>query len=84
MKYFLSLSGIILSFFMIRYREKFGDAMGEADWMRKIGGIYVVVVIIAILIFFWSVATLTNTSEIFFAPILWLLPGLHGNTPTDF
>ena len=75
MSIFLSLIGIVGSFFLIKYREVIGNTMGEAAWMSKVGGVYNVVIIVAVCLFFWSVATLTGTSDIFFQPLLWLIPG---------
>jgi hypothetical protein len=73
-KYILCTIGIVGSFFLIKYRESIGDTLGEAERMRKVGGIYQVIVYIAIIIFFWSLAELTNTTSIFFAPLYLLLP----------
>ena len=77
MKFLFSLLGIIASFFMFKYRERIGDTIGEADWMRKVGGIYGVVMILALVIFFWSVASLTGTTSVLFAPLLLLFPGFR-------
>lgn len=60
---------------MLKYRERLGDFMGEADWMKYVGGVYNFVIILAIFIFFWSLATLTGTTDILFTPFLYLLPG---------
>lgn len=76
MTFFLSLLGIICSLFMFKYRERIGDTVGEADWMRKIGGVYAVIMILALVIFFWSIAELTGTTDILFAPVRLLFPGL--------
>jgi len=73
MKYLIPIFGIILSFFIIKYREYIGSSLGEMEWMRKVGGIYTIIVIIGILIFFWSLATLTGTGDILFAPILFFI-----------
>ncbi len=73
----LSLIGMVGSFFLIRYREAIGDIMGQAEWMNKVGGVYNVIVIVAIFIFFWSLATLTGTTGILFAPLTFLIPGAH-------
>ena len=54
----LALFGIAGSVAMIVFREAIGDMTGEADWMRKVGGIYYVIVYIAIFIFFWCIASL--------------------------
>ncbi|MBI2524239.1 hypothetical protein HYW11_03450, partial [Candidatus Peregrinibacteria bacterium] len=47
----------------------------EAEWMKKVGGVYNVITITAIFIFFWSLATLTGTTNIFLKPLTFLLPG---------
>ena len=52
-----------------------GDTIGEADWMRKVGGVYNVIVIAAIFLFFWSLAVLTGTTNIFLKPLTFLIPG---------
>jgi hypothetical protein len=73
---FLSLLGIVASFVLIWKRQLAGDMLGEAQWMKKIGGVYNVIIIVAILIFFWSVAELTGTAGFLFSPVRYLLPGL--------
>ena len=80
MGYIPPIIGIIGSFFMIKYREYIGSMMGEADWMAKIGGVYNFVIVIAIFIFFWSLASLTGTTDLLFRPLLWLIPGLNQGT----
>ncbi len=80
----LSIVGIVGSFAMIKYREQIGDMMGEADWMRKVGGVYYVVVFVAILIFFWCLATLTGTTDILFKPVTMLFPGHQQEAPPSF
>lgn len=76
MTYLLSFLGIALSIVMLRFRERIGDFMGEADWMKYTGGVYNVVIILAIFIFLWSIATLTGTTDTLFMPFLYLLPGV--------
>jgi hypothetical protein len=71
---FLSIVGILLSVILIIYREKFGEAIGEAEWMRYVGGVYYFIVLVAFFLFFFSIASLTGTTNIFLAPFLWLLP----------
>lgn len=75
MHYILPLIGIVASVFMLKYRERLGDFMGEADWMHYVGGVYNFVIILALFIFFWSLASLTGTTDILFRPFLYLLPG---------
>lgn len=79
----LSIVGLALSFAMIKFRESIGNAIGEASWMRKVGGVYTVVVFCAIVLFFWCLAFLTGTEEIFFKPIMFLLPGAPEPPPVE-
>ena len=74
MRIVLSLIGMIGSFFLMKYREKVGDMIGEADWMTKVGGVYNVIVIVGVIIFFWSLAEITNTTQILIRPLLYILP----------
>lgn len=76
MRIFLSILGIILSIAMLKYRQQVGDTVGEAEWMKKIGGIYNFIILLALFFLIWSIASLTNTTQILFAPIRWVLPGL--------
>ena len=76
----LGILGIVGAFFLMKYREFIGDSMGEAEWMNYVGGVYNLVIIVALIIFLWSIASITGTTGIFISPILWLLPGLHTNT----
>jgi hypothetical protein len=77
MRIFLSLIGIVASFFLLKYRERVGDAIGEADWMKKVGGVYMIIIIFSILLFFWSVASLTGTTDVLFGPLRHIIPGLY-------
>lgn len=76
--WFFKLCAMGIAVALIKYRERVGDMLGEAEWMRYVGGVYNFVVIIAIFIFFWSVASLTGTQKIFFAPLYWLVGGTLG------
>lgn len=84
MHYLLSIFGIIGSFFLLKYRERVGDMLGEADWMRKVGGIYMIVIFIGLFIFIWSVAELTGTTDMLFYPLYAILPFPHKTTPVEF
>lgn len=77
MSTFLAIFGIVGSLFLIKYRERVGEMLGEADWMAKVGGVYNFVVIIAVFIFFWSIASLTGTTNILFKPLLYIIPGMR-------
>lgn len=73
-RYILSIIGIVASFFLVKYRGRVGEITGEAEWMKKVGGVYNVIVIVAIVIFFWSIATITGTTDIFLKPVSYILP----------
>jgi hypothetical protein len=75
MSYILAIIGIVGAFFMIIKRETIGDTLGEAEWMDHVGGVYNLVVYAAVFVFFWSIATLTGTTDLLFKPFLWLVPG---------
>ena len=66
----LGIIGIAISFGMVVYREQIGNLLGEPEWTMKIGGIYNLVIILALLIFFWSIAYMTGTLGVLFAPII--------------
>lgn len=76
--FILQVIGIICAFCMIKYREMIGDAIGEQTWMAYVGGVYNFIMIIAVFLFFWSVAGMTGTTGIFFAPLTWFFAGLIG------
>ena len=70
MEIFMSIIGILFAYVLIRYREPIGEMIGDPEWAHSIGGIYNLLILLGIFIFFWSLATLTGTSDIFFSPIL--------------
>lgn len=82
MKYIFAIIGIGFAFLLMKYRESIGDSIGDQEWMKYVGGIYNLVVIIGVLIFFWSLATLTGTEDIFLAPIIWIFGGRQ-DIPAD-
>jgi uncharacterized membrane protein len=71
----LGVIAIIGSFYLVKYREQIGDSFGEADWMAKVGGVYNMVLIVAAIFLIWGVAALVGTLKIFYAPILFFVPG---------
>lgn len=75
MHIFFGLIGILFGYAIIRYREQIGNALGDPEWAGRVGGIYNVLIIVGIFIFFWSLAVLTNTTDILFLPIVSLFPG---------
>ncbi len=66
----MGILGIVFSFFLITKREMVGDMLGDPEWASKVGGIYNVVVILGVLIFFWSLATMTGTTGVLFSPLI--------------
>lgn len=78
-QFILPLLGIVCAFVLIRYREPVGDIFGDPDWMRPLGGVYFVIVYVAVFIIFWSIAVMTDTTSILFKPFLWLFPTLGRN-----
>ena len=75
MGYWLLIAiGLIGPFFLIKYRESIGDTIGEAAWKKKVGGVYTVVLIVALLIFFWTIAEVTGTTGVLFSPLKSLFP----------
>ena len=72
MTIFFSLLGIAISYGLIRYREPVGDIVGNPDWALKVGGIYNVIILFGIFFFFWSLATLTGTTDVLFSPLLMI------------
>ena len=77
MRYILSIIGIVGSFLLIKFRERVGDNFGDPEWAAKVGGIYNVIIIVGLFIFFWSIAELTGTTQVLLGPILNALPMQH-------
>jgi len=71
----IGILGMVGSFFLLRYREQVGDLIGEADWMHAVGGVYNLVILLAIFFFFFSVAYLTGTTSLLLSPLRYLFPG---------
>ncbi len=80
MRIILGILGILFGAVLIKFREQVGDMFGQPSWADKVGGIYNVIVIIGILIFFWSISYMTNTQDIFFAPLFYFLPGRNAGS----
>lgn len=69
MRILLGLIGIVLSFLLIVYRVQINHFMGGIEWAeRKFGpgGSYTVLVIVALLLFFFSLMYMTNSFEVIF------------------
>jgi hypothetical protein len=84
MGFILPILGMVGAFFMLKYREPIGNMMGDAEWMNKVGGVYNVVIFLALFVFFWSIAVLTGTTDILLRPLLWFLPGVQQPASSDF
>ncbi len=74
MQFLKGIIGILFGFALIKWREPLGAMIGDPAWAGKVGGIYNLLIIVGVLIFFWSLATMTGTTEILFAPIFMFLP----------
>ena len=72
MQYFAGLLGILFAYVLVRYREPIGGMIGDPEWAGKIGGIYNLLILVGVFIFFWSLATMTGTTDVLFSPILHL------------
>lgn len=71
----LPLAGMALALLIIVRREQIGNMLGEPAWMHGHGGIYTWIVVIALIIFFWSLAELSGTTTYLFSPLKNFLPG---------
>ena len=77
MTIFLGILGMIFGVVLIKYREAVGDMLGNADWMKYVGGPYMLSIWLGIFFFFYSFAYMTGTMEFFLAPLLSFIPGFN-------
>lgn len=84
MHIFLGIIGIALALAILKEREKIGDMIGEAEWMRKVGGVYNILIFVAIVLFLWSIAEMTGTTNVLFAPLKFIIPGGRQTPPEAF
>lgn len=82
--YLLIATGLVGPFFLIKYRASIGDIVGEAAWMKKIGGVYNFIIILALFIFFWTIAEMTGTTDILFSPLRSFFPELRKEAAPTF
>jgi len=61
------IAGIALSFAMIKWRMKIRDFVGESDFTRKFGGTHLIIVLIAIAVFFAAVTKMTGKWDDYFS-----------------
>jgi len=71
---FLSICGIVASILLIKFRERTADMLGSAEWMNYFGGPYNFIIIVSVIMFFTCVSFLFGITDIFFAPLKWLIP----------
>ncbi len=74
----LGIIGMVAGIAIIKFREPIGDLFGEATWTRYVGGPYNMAIIVGILLFFFSLAKMTGTTDFFLAPLKMVLPGAGG------
>jgi hypothetical protein len=66
------LLAIAAAFVFIKYREKIVELTGKFAWAEKYlgsGGTYNLMVILGIIFFFWGIAAMTGTTDVFLAPL---------------
>jgi len=80
---FLGFLGLFSSILLIIYRERAAESLGSGEWMEYFGGVYNVIVLGAIFLFFFSVAALTGTLGFFLTPFRMLLPTPARDTTLD-
>lgn len=74
MNIFLGLIGIIGAIAIIKYREAVGDIFGAAGWTKYFGGPYAFAIFVGIVLFFFSLAKMTGTTEFLLSPLKLLFP----------
>ena len=77
MTIFLGILGMTFGVVLIKYREAVGDMLGSADWMKYVGGNYMLAIWLGILFFFYSFAYMTGTMKFFLTPLLFFIPGFN-------
>lgn len=79
---FKGILAIIGAFLLMKYRERVVATTGKFAWCEKYlgyGGTYRFMVILAVILFLWGVATITGTTDVFLSPLKRvLLPGGAG------
>jgi hypothetical protein len=84
---FKGILAIIASFLLIKYREQIVGTTGKFAWAEKylgLGGTYRFMVILGVFFFFWGVAYITGTTDVFLGPLRYVLfPGGTGQGGGD-
>ncbi len=69
---FKGILAIIGAFLLIKYRERVVATTGKFAWCEKYlgyGGTYRFMVILAVVLFLWGVATITGTTDVLLGPL---------------
>lgn len=69
---------------MIKFRERIADMIGEAQWMRYVGGVYIFIVILGVLMVLFGIARMTGTTQVLMAPIYGVIPSMGDAPPPAF
>jgi len=78
MNIFLGLLGMLAGIAMIKFREPIGEMFENSDWTKYFGGPYNFIIVVGILMFFFSLAKMTGTAGFFLSPLRLLFPFLPG------
>lgn len=73
-----------MGFVMIKFRERIADMIGEAQWMRYVGGVYIFIVILGVLMVLFGIARMTGTTQVLMAPIYGVIPSMGDAPPPAF
>ena len=63
------LLGLGFSYLLVKYRRYIGDAMGNMQWTKWVGGIYNVIVIVAVIVAIFSLLFMFGLEESLFGGI---------------
>ena len=77
------LLAIVGSFLLLKYRERVVAFTGKFGWAEQylgMGGTYNLMVIIAVILFLWGIASITGTTDVLLAPLRMFFP--RGAQPT--
>ena len=63
------LLGLGFAYLLVRYREFIGDILGNMEWAKWVGGIYNVIVMVAIILAIFSLLFIFGLEEQLFGGI---------------
>lgn len=86
---FKGILAIIGSFLLIKYRERVVATTGKFAWCEKYlgyGGTYRFMVILAVVLFLWGVASITGTTDVLLGPLrgVFMPAGTPQSDVSDF